>query len=98
MNLITFSLFGDNPLYCQGAVENANLARVIYPEWTARFYVAQDVPEDYIKEIEDYGAEVVRCEKKNSYDGLNWRFRPLSSLKVHYWISRDADSRKKRSR
>ena len=37
--------------------------------------------------------EVVRCEKKNSYDGLNWRFRPLSSLKVHYWISRDADSR-----
>ena len=24
MNLITFSLFGDNPLYCQGAVENAN--------------------------------------------------------------------------
>ena len=37
MNLITFSLFGDNPLYCQGAVENANIARVIYPEWTARF-------------------------------------------------------------
>ena len=59
MNLITFSLFGDNPLYCQGAVENANLARVIYPEWPVRFYVAQDVPEKYIEEIEDYGAEVV---------------------------------------
>ena len=93
MNLITFSLFGDNPLYCQGAVENANTARVIYPEWTARFYVAQDVPEHYIEEIEDYGAEVVRCEKKNSYDGLNWRFRPLHDPDVEYWISRDADSR-----
>ena len=93
MNLITFSLFGDNPLYCQGAVENANIARVIYPEWTARFYVAQDVPKKYIEEIEDYGAEVVRCEKKNSYDGLNWRFRPLNDPDVHYWISRDADSR-----
>ena len=46
MNLITFSLFGDNPLYCQGAVENARLAKEIYPDWTARFYVAQDVPED----------------------------------------------------
>jgi hypothetical protein len=23
MHLITFSLFGDNPLYCEGAVENA---------------------------------------------------------------------------
>ena len=52
MRLITFSLFGDNPLYCQGAVENANIARVIYPEWTPRFYVAQDVPEHYIEEIE----------------------------------------------
>ena len=60
MNLITFSLFGDNPLYCQGAVENANIARVIYPEWTARFYVAQDVPENYIKEIEDYGVRTAR--------------------------------------
>ena len=93
MRLITFSLFGDNPLYCQGAVENANIARVIYPEWTPRFYVAQDVPEHYIEEIEGYGAEVVRCEKKNSYDGLNWRFRPLNEPDVEYWISRDADSR-----
>ena len=63
MRLITFSLFGDNPLYCQGAVENANIARVIYPEWTPRFYVAQDVPENYIEEIEDYGSEVVRYQK-----------------------------------
>ena len=86
MRLITFSLFGDNPLYCQGAVENAKIARVIYPEWTPRFYVAQDVPEHYIEEIEGYGAEVVRCEKKNSYDGLNWRFRPLNEPDVEYWI------------
>ena len=61
MNLITFSLFGDNPLYCVGAVENARLAKEIYPDWTARFYVAQDVPENYIEEIESHGAEVVRC-------------------------------------
>ena len=93
MRLITFSLFGDNPLYCQGAVENAKIARVIYPEWTPRFYVAQDVPENYIEEILDYGAEVVRCQKLNSYDGLNWRFRPLYDPDVEYWISRDADSR-----
>ena len=93
MNLITFSLFGDNPLYCVGAVENARLAKEIYPDWTARFYVAQDVPENYIEEIESHGAEVVRCEKKNSYDGLNWRFRPLYDPSVEFWISRDADSR-----
>ena len=93
MNLITFSLFGDNPLYCVGAVENARLAKEIYPDWTARFYVAQDVPSMYLDAIEEYGGDIVHCEKKNSYDGLNWRFRPLTSLKVDYWISRDADSR-----
>ena len=60
MKLITFSLFGDNPLYCVGAVENARLAKEIYPDWVARFYVAQDVPENYIEQIEGYGGEVVR--------------------------------------
>ena len=93
MHLITFSLFGDNPLYCVGAVENARLAKEIYPNWTARFYVAQDVPSTYITAIKEYGAEIVYCEMNNSYDGLNWRFRPLNEPDVDYWISRDADSR-----
>jgi hypothetical protein len=93
MHLITFSLFGDNPLYCVGAVENARLAKEIYPDWTARFYVAQDVPSTYITAIKEYGAEIVHCEMNNSYDGLNWRFRPLNEPDVDYWISRDADSR-----
>ena len=49
MNLITFSLFGDNPLYCQGAVENANIARVIYPEWTARFMLLKMYQKNILK-------------------------------------------------
>ena len=93
MRLITFSLFGDKPLYCVGAVENARLAKEIFPDWTARFYVAKDVPKHYLNQIEGYGGEVVLCERKNAYDGLNWRFRPLNEPDVHYWISRDADSR-----
>ena len=93
MQLITFSLFGDNPLYCVGAVENARLAKEIYPDWTARFYVAQDVPSMYLDAIEEHGGEIIHCEKKNSYDGLNWRFRPLNEPDVDFWISRDADSR-----
>ncbi len=93
MRLITFSLFGDNPLYCVGAVENARLAKEIYPDWKARFYVAQDVPSIYLDAIEEYNGDIVHCEKKNSYDGLNWRFKPLNDPDVEYWISRDTDSR-----
>lgn len=93
MRLITFSLFGDNPLYCFGAVENAKLAKAIYPDWTARFYVAQDVPIKCIEDLEEYGAQVVHCERKSPYDGLNWRFRPFNEDDVDVWISRDCDSR-----
>lgn len=93
MRLITFSLFGENPLYCAGAVENARLAKEIYSDWKARFYVAEDVPEEYINQLKDYDAEVVVCQRKSSYDGLNWRFRPFSDQSVDFWISRDCDSR-----
>ena len=87
MRLITFSLFGDDPLYCVGAVENARLAKQIYPGWIARFYVAKDVPQHYLNQIKSYGGEVIVCDRKNAYDGLNWRFRPLNEPDVHYWIS-----------
>jgi hypothetical protein len=93
VKLITFSLFGDQPLYVEGAVENARLAIEIYPEWTARFYVGNDVPESVIERLKSHGAEVVVCERKHSYDGLLWRFQPLMEREVAIWISRDCDSR-----
>ena len=93
MRLITYSLFGNNPLYCVGAVENARLAKEIYPDWIARFYVAEDVPEEYVYQLKEYDAEVFICRRNNSYDGLNWRFRPFIDDCVKFWISRDCDSR-----
>ena len=64
MKLITFSLFGDNPLYCVGAVENARLAKEIYPDLKARFYVAQDVPSMYLDAIEEYDGEKFIVKRK----------------------------------
>jgi hypothetical protein len=93
MKLITFSLFGDNPLYCVGAVENARLAKEIYPDWTARFYVADDVPNEYIRQLKEHDAEVFINPRMSAYDGLHWRFRPFQDTQVTAWISRDCDSR-----
>lgn len=93
MKLITFSLFGDNPLYCIGAVENARLANEIYPDWTATFYVSEDVPKEYLIKLEDYGAKVYIRQRYSNYDALNWRFLPFMDDKVEVWISRDCDSR-----
>jgi len=93
MRLITFSLFGNNPLYCEGAVENARLAKEIYSDWTARFYVDFDTPEEYVYRLKEHDAEVLLRQKNSAYDALNWRFLPFIDDTVEVWISRDCDSR-----
>ena len=42
--LICYSLWGDNPRYTKGAIRNAELAKLIYPGWTCRFYTGNCVP------------------------------------------------------
>ena len=42
-NIIAFSLFGANSLYCETSILNIQLAKQIYPEWTCRFYVDDTV-------------------------------------------------------
>ena len=47
------------------------IARPFISDWTPRFYVAQDVPENYIEEILEYGCSLLDVKRKlNSYDGL----------------------------
>ena len=93
MKVIAFSLFGNKDIYCQGAIENARLAKQIYPDWIARFYVDKDVDDVCTDKIVAYGAEVIRCESSGVFDGLNWRFKPFQEVDVDVWISRDCDSR-----
>ena len=49
--LITFSLWGENPLYHIGAIRNAELASRIYPGWTCRFYIGSSVPFSVTEEL-----------------------------------------------
>lgn len=91
--IISFSLFGDNPLYCFGAIENAKIANKIYEGWKTRFYIANDVPEIYINELSNTNnVEIVILKKNNLFDALNWRFLPILEDDT-IWISRDCDSR-----
>jgi len=90
--IISFSLWGDNPKYCIGAVHNAALAKMYYPDWTARFYVGNDVAENIVKMLKDREAEVV-VKDQNGWHGMFWRFEPASDDNVDVFISRDCDSR-----
>ena len=41
--VISFGLYGTKPKYLIGAIRNAQLAKVFYPGWTARFYHSAEV-------------------------------------------------------
>lgn len=49
--LICFSLWGNSPKYCIGAIKNVELAQQIYPDWTCRLYIGQSVPNGIVDRL-----------------------------------------------
>ena len=91
--VVSFCLFGNKPIYCVGLIENLKLMSEIYPNWIARVYYSNDVPEKYINESKKYNCELVLKERKGVYDGTIWRFLPLLDKDVELFVCRDCDSR-----
>jgi len=92
--IISFSLWGNNPKYCVGAIRNSELRQKYYPDWVCRFYVHKDVPSEYIESLQSIdGTEVVIEDRPPNWTGMFWRFEPISEEDVSVMISRDCDSR-----
>jgi hypothetical protein len=92
--IISFSLWGDNPIYTIGAIKNTDLAKEIYPDWTCRFYVGKSVPIEIIDSlIKRDNAEVFVMNEGGDWTGMFWRFYPASEADVDVMVSRDTDSR-----
>jgi len=98
--LITFSLWGDDPKYCVGAIRNAELAKKIYPGWICRFYMSWDLTDGDCEFVRTLNAlkkmdhvELVFTDEPEDWRGMFWRFRPASEEDVDVFISRDCDSR-----
>ncbi len=91
--IISFSLFGDERLYLDGAVENVIAARTLFPGWQVRFYVDNSVPADYVIRLASEGADIVQMpEQEKPYEGLFWRFLVAADPNVARFLVRDADS------
>ena len=58
-NIVSFSLFGDDPKYFAGAISNARLMSVYYSGWTMRVYAATNVPTDVIRNLRDLHVHVI---------------------------------------
>ena len=90
--VIAYSLFGNDAIYLDGAIKNAQQALVLYPAWQARFYVDDTVPQDTITILKTYNAEIIVKPTSNGNSGMFWRFEPLFEPNTTM-ISRDVDSR-----
>lgn len=101
--VISFSLWGDSKLYCQGAIDNIECAKEHYPDWVCRFYTARNCPA--LPDLKEKNCEVIvmphdyqTVNKDNNKTepsnlGMMWRFLAISDKDVDRVIFRDTDSR-----
>ena len=91
--VISFSLYGKNPMYSRGAIANVRQARRAYPGWVCRFYVADDVQEIIVARLRADGAEVINMGPRLLHEASMWRFFAAADPEVDIAIVRDTDSR-----
>lgn len=92
-NVISFSVWGPNERYLRGAINNAIVARYLYPGWTARFYTDGSTPAEFRAVLQQNAADVVVVpDLPASQFGLYWRFLVEDDDNVDIYVVRDADS------
>lgn len=92
-NIISFSLWGTDRKYRDGALQNAHFARIIYPGWTARFYINDSVEAAFAESLRREGAQVLTVQSKGSpHIGYYWRFLVADDPSVDRYVVRDVDS------
>jgi len=100
-NIISAALWGDNPLYIQGAFQNAVLLRTTYglvmPEMRWRLRIYMDAPLlQYTRGTfgwSDLEVECVPMEKGDHPYPIWWRLLAIADPDVRFCCFRDMDSR-----
>jgi hypothetical protein len=92
--VISFSLFGDNDLYCLGILENIDIINEKLVDWYVYVYYS-NIPQSILNSIKGKkNTVIIECTlKRHNFEGLFWRFYPFEDNNVDLFLSRDADSR-----
>ena len=94
VNIVSFSLWGQQPKYVTGMIRNAELCARIYPDWQCRVYCGRSVPRDAIARLESLThVRVVAMPDAGDWTGMLWRFTAADDRDADAVVFRDADSR-----
>ena len=91
--IISMSLYGTNPKYLIGAVQNAKSRSDFYPDSKLIIYFSREVPENIINLLQDYDVTLFSGEETGLSNPMMWRFLPAFTPGDKTVIVRDADSR-----
>jgi tetratricopeptide (TPR) repeat protein len=92
-NIISFSLYGDKPRYCEMAVLNVLAAQKHLPEFDCRFYMDASVPPAVIQRLENLGAQCIRMDAyAKQMPATFWRFLAMDDTKADCVLVRDVDA------
>ncbi len=93
-NVIAFTLWGDKPIYTEGMVQNAGLARDLYAGWECRLYHDGSVKSDLLDRLVGLDVACVRVNPtQEQLMGTFWRFLASDDPEVDRFVCRDADAR-----
>lgn len=93
IDAISFSLWGRNPRYLRGALDNALAASQHYPGWSTRFHVDDTVPADLVAALRSLGADIRQEAPGQALrQKLAWRFKVANDPEVGRFLVRDIDS------
>lgn len=90
-NALSFSLYGDDPKYAVGAIQNTQLAKTQYPGWDVVMHVERG--HYAIQRLREEGATVIEHDPQPGHLGMRWRFETLADTSYEAVCVRDADSR-----
>ena len=92
MKYVSFSLWGDKPIYNIGAIRNAELAKNIYPEWKVVIYYDNSVPSKTIDLLKNLDVLLIDMSTE-TVAGPFWRFLASEINDCEFVVFRDTDSR-----
>jgi len=94
MNFVSFSLYGADPKYNVGALENARMVPEKYPGFKAIFFVeTATVPRETVRKLRRLGARVHAGNHRWMTNQKLWRLTASMFREADTVLFRDADSR-----
>ena len=92
MKYLSYSLWGDDPIYNVGMIKNAEQAKIIYSNWKVIVYYNNSVPKETIEKLIELDVTCIDMSDSNIY-GMFWRFLAADLKDCEFAIFRDSDSR-----